>query len=153
MLEMIKNKKKENGFTLVELLIVVAIIAILVAISIPIMSTVTGNAAKSTDQANERAAKAEIVVEQMANGKTMDAIQVYDAAAGKLVPQASAATVTAYGQTADHKDDVLYIYMNGDDVMMKWASPKANPAVDKADTDWQKGAATANATTTPANGS
>ena len=52
-----KNNKK--GFTLAELLIVVAIIAVLVAISIPIFSSKLEMAKESTDLANIRAAYAE----------------------------------------------------------------------------------------------
>lgn len=55
------NKKlgKNGGFTLVEMLIVVAIIAILVAVSIPLVSSSLEKAKISTDKANMRAAKAE----------------------------------------------------------------------------------------------
>lgn len=52
-----KNNKK--GFTLAELLIVVAIIAVLVAISIPIFTTQLEKAREATDVANLRAAYAE----------------------------------------------------------------------------------------------
>ena len=54
-----KNNKK--GFTLAELLIVVAIIAVLVAISIPIFSAQLEKAKEATDAANIRAAYAEVV--------------------------------------------------------------------------------------------
>lgn len=50
-----QNKK---GFTLVEMLIVVAIIAILIAVSIPLMNGALETARHATDDANERAAKA-----------------------------------------------------------------------------------------------
>ncbi len=52
-----KNNKK--GFTLAELLIVVAIIAVLVAISIPIFSAQLEKAREATDAANIRASYAE----------------------------------------------------------------------------------------------
>ena len=51
------NKK---GFTLAELLIVVAIIAILVAIAIPIFTSQLEKAREATDAANIRAAYAEV---------------------------------------------------------------------------------------------
>ncbi len=55
-----KNNKK--GFTLAELLIVVAIIAVLVAISIPIFSTQLEKAREATDMANVRSKYAELAV-------------------------------------------------------------------------------------------
>lgn len=47
---------KEGGFTLVEMLIVVAIIAILIMVSIPLISTTLEKARLGVDQANERTA-------------------------------------------------------------------------------------------------
>ena len=56
-----KGKQKKNGFTLAELLIVVAIIAVLVAISIPIFTSQLEKSRESTDLANVRAAYAEVM--------------------------------------------------------------------------------------------
>ena len=53
-------KKNKKGFTLAELLIVVAIIAVLVAISIPIFTSQLEKAREATDAANIRAAYAEL---------------------------------------------------------------------------------------------
>ena len=53
-----KNKK---GFTLAELLIVVAIIAVLVAIAIPIFSAQLEKSREATDIANTRSLYAEVV--------------------------------------------------------------------------------------------
>lgn len=53
------NSRKKKGFTLAELLIVVAIIAVLVAISIPIFTAQLEKAREATDLANIRAAYAE----------------------------------------------------------------------------------------------
>ncbi len=51
-----KNSKK--GFTLMEMLIVVAIIGVLVAISIPVFTSKLDDAKKAADDANMRTAKA-----------------------------------------------------------------------------------------------
>ena len=54
-----EKKRNNKGFTLAELLIVVAIIAVLVAISIPIFSAQLEKAREATDLANLRSAYAE----------------------------------------------------------------------------------------------
>ncbi len=51
---MFKLLKIKRGFTLVELMIVVVIMAILVAVAVPIYSAVTANAKKKTCVANQR---------------------------------------------------------------------------------------------------
>ena len=53
---------KQGGFTLVEMLIVVALIAILIAISIPAMSQSLEKAKEATDKANERSAMSLAIV-------------------------------------------------------------------------------------------
>ncbi|SDB59861.1 type II secretion system protein [Butyrivibrio sp. INlla16] len=69
---MIKNIRaklnEKKGFTLAELLIVVAIIAVLVAIAIPIFSSQLEKSREATDLANVRAAYAEVVAEYLTEG-------------------------------------------------------------------------------------
>ena len=61
MKNLLKKMKNREGFTLAELLIVVAIIAVLVAISIPIFSSQMEKAREAVDAANLRAAYAEVM--------------------------------------------------------------------------------------------
>ena len=51
---MLNNKKKKKGFTLIELIIVIAIIAILAAIAIPKFGDIRKNAALKSDVANAK---------------------------------------------------------------------------------------------------
>ena len=60
--EKFRNKK---GFTLVEMLIVVAIIAILIAVSIPMIGTALEGAREATDAANLRSAQGAGVIMYM----------------------------------------------------------------------------------------
>ncbi|WP_051207339.1 prepilin-type N-terminal cleavage/methylation domain-containing protein [Butyrivibrio sp. AE3006] len=59
MKKMLKRLNSQEGFTLAELLIVVAIIAVLVAISIPVFTSQLEKSREATDAANLRAAYAE----------------------------------------------------------------------------------------------
>lgn len=66
----LKSKlKTQGGFTLIEMLIVVAIIAILIAVSIPMVNSALERAREATDSANERAALGIAMVEVMTNNK------------------------------------------------------------------------------------
>ncbi len=59
------NKTNKKGFTLAELLIVVAIIAVLVAIAIPVFTSQLEKAREATDAANIRAKYAELMADQL----------------------------------------------------------------------------------------
>ena len=58
-------KKNNKGFTLAELLIVVAIIAVLVAVAIPVFSAQLEKSREATDLANARSAYAELLAAAM----------------------------------------------------------------------------------------
>ena len=89
-----KSLKERKGFTLAELLVVVAIVAVLVAISIPIFTSQLEKARESTDIANMRAAKAAAVTMYLSDNKT--GTFKYDADNGKLV--SADAKVDGYGK-------------------------------------------------------
>ena len=79
MLERIQKKAGSNkGFTLAELLVVVAIIAVLVAISIPVFNNQLEKSRDATDQANLRAAYAEAVAAYMTNETVTESTAGYN---------------------------------------------------------------------------
>lgn len=55
-------KMNKKGFTLIEMLVVIAIIAVLVSIIIPIVGNSTTKAEAATDAANLRSAKASLTI-------------------------------------------------------------------------------------------
>ena len=57
-----RKRKDHSGFTLMEMLIVVAMIAVLVAISIPTFTNILEKSRESADLANVRSAYAEVLV-------------------------------------------------------------------------------------------
>ena len=62
------KKHNRKGFTLMEMLIVVAIIAILIAVAIPTFSNALSKAKLATDEANFRALKGLIITEYLTEG-------------------------------------------------------------------------------------
>ena len=72
--------KRQKGFTLVELLIVVVIIGILVSISIPIFTAQMHKAKVAADWANLRAYYAEIQADYMSTQKQNPKVKVIDVA-------------------------------------------------------------------------
>lgn len=62
-------KKNNKGFTLAELLIVVAIIAVLVAIAIPVFTNQLEKSREATDIANVRSAYADVMVQYLEDGE------------------------------------------------------------------------------------
>ena len=79
-----KFRENKKGFTLAELLVVVAIVGILVAISIPVFTSQLTKATKATNLANARAAKAAAVAEYLTSENTTAAYYDYDVAAGTV---------------------------------------------------------------------
>ncbi|MDD6451223.1 MAG: prepilin-type N-terminal cleavage/methylation domain-containing protein [Lachnospiraceae bacterium] len=100
MLKLIQKRNNKKGFTLAELLIVVAIIAVLVAISIPIFTAQLEKSREATDLANQRAAKAAAVAAYLDADSTGTQTYYYDAASGAV--KSDKDKITGYGKGTDH---------------------------------------------------
>ena len=95
------KKLNKKGFTLAELLVVVAIIGVLVAVSIPIFTSQLRKAKVATDQANARAGKAAAVAAALEAQSESATTYYYNAETGVV---ATAQTgIKAYGKTSDAK--------------------------------------------------
>lgn len=122
-----KKLLNKKGFTLMEMLIVVAIIVILVSISIPAFSGSLDSAKQATDAANLRAAKAAYITQTLAGAtdeiKAADeAKYYYDFAQGKFVLKESEAAAKSaaedtgsLGECSNHADN--YIKISGGKVV------------------------------------
>ena len=118
-----KKLKKTGGFTLIEMLIVVAIIAILVAVSIPMVGTSLDNARRATDEANVRAAKTVAMlsaVEGKLNGEEgstlADDTYFYDISEGKLSNVAGGPEEDDGPQASENKakgDSIIVTFAGG----------------------------------------
>lgn len=121
-------RKNNKGFTLIEMLIVVAIIAILVAVSIPLVNNSLERTRRATDAANERAAKAEAVIMYL-NGDWSDSTPFYDATDGKFV-SALPAGHTGYGKCSDHENGYIRVALDDDGTVteLKWENCSSETA-------------------------
>lgn len=90
-------RRSDRGFTLAELLIVVAIIAVLVAISIPIFTSQLEKARQTTDLANMRSAYASALAEWMSSSDSGKETTYYYTGSGVAK---SSQGITGYGQSS-----------------------------------------------------
>ncbi len=102
-------KRNKKGFTLAELLIVVAIIAVLVAIAIPVFTGSLKKAHLATNQANARAAYAAATTSILAKNDLTPGTYYYDVKTGKLTDTSTAGTTyeSTTSAIADWTIDIL----------------------------------------------
>ena len=139
----LRKKMNKKGFTLAEMLIVVAIIAVLVAVSIPVFTSKLEKAREATDIANMRAAKAAAVAAYLnedslimtddGSGVITSQTFYYDAVSGTIVDDAPD---KAYGQGTSIDGGIVYEGYNNDDTMTDQVITVQFAADGKVTIDW-----------------
>ena len=117
------NKMNKKGFTLIEMLVVIAIIAILVAIIVPTIQNSTMKATGAADAANIRSLTAQAAVEYLADGtknlteftKKFNSKVLNSDITVKFEEQSGALVAVISGSTAKLKslEDFVYVANNG----------------------------------------
>ena len=88
-------KMNKKGFTLIEMLVVIAIIAVLVSIVIPVVGNSTEKAKEAADAANIRAAIAEVTTKAL-SGKTDAKVTVKLAQTGEFKFNTDLTNISGY---------------------------------------------------------
>lgn len=131
---MLKKLNNKKGFTLMEMLIVVAIIAVLVAIAIPVFNGAPTKSKEAADVANIRAAYAEWQVKMLTENEA--------------VPTDKTALMTSDGTETklNYNDKLTYTPAqdNKSATIVYKATKLTNPATDDGTYTWKLGTATIN---------
>lgn len=131
---MLKKLNNKKGFTLMEMLIVVAIIAVLVAIAIPVFNGALTKSNEAADVANIRAAYAEWQVKMLTENEA--------------VPTDKTALMTSDGTETklNYNDKLTYTPAqdNKSATIVYKATKLTNPATDDGTYTWKLGTATIN---------
>lgn len=129
---MLKKLNNKKGFTLMEMLIVVAIIAVLVAIAIPVFNGALTKSKEAADVANLRAAYAEWQVKMLTENEK--------------VPATAAALMTSDGAETklNYNDKLTYTAAqdNKSATIVYKATKLTNPATNDGTYTWKLGTAT-----------
>lgn len=131
---MLKKLNNKKGFTLMEMLIVVAIIAVLVAIAIPVFNGALTKSKEAADVANIRAAYAEWQVKMLTENEAVPT--------DKTVLMTSDGTETKL----NYNDKLTYTPAqdNKSATIVYKATKLTNPATDDGTYTWKLGTATIN---------
>lgn len=131
---MLKKLNNKKGFTLMEMLIVVAIIAVLVAIAIPVFNGALTKSKEAADVANIRAAYAEWQVKMLTENEA--------------VPTDKTALMTSDGTETklNYNDKLTYTPAqdNKSATIVYKATKLTNPATNDGTYTWKLGTATIN---------
>lgn len=131
---MLKKLNNKKGFTLMEMLIVVAIIAVLVAIAIPVFNGALTKSKEAADVANIRALYAEWQVKMLTENEA--------------VPTDKTALMTSDGTETklNYNDKLTYTPAqdNKSATIVYKATKLTNPATDDGTYTWKLGTATIN---------
>ena len=105
---MIRRHDNEKGFTLLELLIVIALIGTLVSIAVPAFGGKINEAKITTDQANVRNAQAAAIAQYMAAGGAGSRTYYFNAGTGMAQEDPASPAISGYGQyDKNDKADVI----------------------------------------------
>ena len=129
------KRTSKKGFTLMEMLIVIAIIAILIAIAIPVFTAQLDKASLATDQSNARSLKSMVVTDYMSHvddgaGVVKAAGKYYLSADGNSIISSTGtgAKMECKGKTSDtnnyQTDDATHIWVNWDGSAVTSSNPK-----------------------------
>lgn len=144
------NKMNKKGFTLIEMLVVIAIIAVLVSIIIPVVGNSTVKASAATNAANLRSVVAAVSIKYMedpaAFNDTTDTTTTVTLTSsnGKLelptggttkdtIDAPNAKSVIVGGKTYSAKTDVMTVTIENNAVVAKYGSYGINDFADIAE--------------------
>lgn len=120
MMKLLNKKQKNNGgFSLVELIVVIAIMVVLVAVLAPVFSKYIESSRRSTDVQNANSIS-EAVLADVADGKDVTA-ENYKPTAIKDWPVVAKGDAVAKGAnltfTYEKDKNLCHVYVTGDDTM------------------------------------
>ena len=134
-------KQNKNGFTLMEMLIVIAIIAVLIAVAIPVFASQLEKAREATDLANVRSAYAQVSTEALlgdsettvtvnlkqkqADWQSVDPVNI-----GGIVHSKSQGNTDNWIGVAEPNGTCVVSYKEDYGIILNW-SGKADPSISK----------------------